>query len=118
MNKQIFTLFLIYILFCGANTLAQYSSRTKQSINEDWKFCGTHIEGGEAIELNDSTWTNITIPHTWNKLDAIDETKGYSRKVCWYRKTLFIPKENAKLIATCYLKVSTKLQIYMSMDNG
>jgi beta-galactosidase len=88
----------LLILFTGIvfNAMAQQHNRVKQSINEDWKFFRDTIEQAHSEDFNDSSWQTITLPHTWNKLDAIDEVKGYDRKVCWYRKTVYISKENAK----------------------
>ncbi len=87
-----------FILLMGIvfNTMAQQGNRIKQSINEDWKFYRDNNEQAYTENCNDSAWASITLPHTWNKLDAIDEVKGYDRKVCWYRKSVYIAKENAK----------------------
>ncbi len=88
----------LLLLFTGIilNAMAQEHKRVRQSINEDWKFFPNHIEQAYSENFNDSTWQAITLPHTWNKLDAIDEVKGYDRKVCWYRKTIYISKEKEK----------------------
>jgi beta-galactosidase len=70
--------------------------RTKKTINEDWKFYRNNIEQAYTTNFNDSDWQSIDLPHTWNNLDAIDEVKGYDRMECWYRKSLYIGKEDAK----------------------
>jgi beta-galactosidase len=82
-------------MFFGMSGFAQNVSRTKNSINEDWKFYRSDLAQGESVELNDSSWQSINIPHTWNNIDATDDVKGYDRMICWYRKTVTVASEAA-----------------------
>ena len=70
-----------------AGTL-QASPRTVYTINESWQF------SREASGLQDDTgWTIVDIPHTWNAEDAQDDEPGMYRGSAWYRKNLTIPEE-------------------------
>ncbi|MEJ7658261.1 MAG: hypothetical protein WKG07_00860 [Hymenobacter sp.] len=33
----------------------------------------------------------MSLPHTWNAVDAFDDVPGYYRGPGWYRKTLYVP---------------------------
>ncbi|GHV57330.1 beta-galactosidase [Bacteroidia bacterium] len=57
-----------------------YSQR-KYTINESWEFNKSNVENG---------WITVSIPHTWNDKDAVDDTPGYYRGTGWYRKNVFI----------------------------
>ncbi len=90
MNKRF--IFLLLALF----TAMTLSSQVKQisAINNNWKF----HQGDLKFDKNHSTldtslledleWETINIPHTWNNLDAIDETPGYYRGIGWYKKVI------------------------------
>ena len=52
--------------------------RLTRTINSAWIFS------------QDGKETLVNIPHTWNALDIQDETPGYWRGLCTYRKNLHI----------------------------
>ena len=96
MNKRFNT--LLGVLFI-AMTL---SSQTKQvsAINNNWKFHKGDLKFDknhsplDITLLEDSVWETINIPHTWNNIDAIDDTPGYYRGVGWYKKVIDIEAKN------------------------
>lgn len=45
---------------------------------------------------NYAQWQKIDIPHTWNAEDTDDETPGYFRGKCMYRKSVVIPASKSK----------------------
>ncbi len=61
---------------------------------DSWKFIRADVNGAESISFDDSKWSQITIPHTWNDKDTIGGG-NYYRGPGWYRTKLAIP-ENAK----------------------
>ncbi len=70
----------IFVL-CIGNVHA--SPRAELVINSGWYFC----KGDLALQnenFNSTEWTRINLPHTWNRLDAFDESPGYYRGVGWY----------------------------------
>ena len=64
------------------------------TINEAWKFTLEPLSNAYQIDYNDLSWQTISFPHTWNNMDAIDDAPGYYRGKGWYRKNIFIGKEN------------------------
>jgi beta-galactosidase len=53
-------------------------------------------QGRKTISLNDSwhfsrdksSWEKVTLPHTWNALDVMDDEPGYYRGTGWYKRRL------------------------------
>ena len=85
-NKAI----LLFMMVSAAVASAQQRSRNVAQVNEGWKFIRADVNGAESPGFDDSGWTAITLPHTWN---AEDTLKGgdYYRGPGWYRGELVIP---------------------------
>ena len=56
-----------------------------------WKFIKADVNGAEAAAFDDSKWSQVTIPHTWNDKDTIGGG-NYYRGPGWYRIKLDIPE--------------------------
>jgi len=82
--RQLYALIVICILCFSAK--AQVRAIT--NLNQNWQFSKEQYTPG--TDTNTGQWESISIPHTWNKTDAFDDTPGYYRAACWYRKTLII----------------------------
>jgi beta-galactosidase len=63
------------------------------TINEAWKFSKENLANAYKMDFSDKNWTTVAIPHTWNNEDAMDETSGFFRGACWYRRVVFIGEE-------------------------
>jgi beta-galactosidase len=97
----------LVILLLGVGSLisvSQNASRIKKTVNASWKFHKGDFKDAAVVDIDDSEWETISIPHTWNNLDANDDEKSYYRDICWYRKTVFITKEVAKLNSCLYFE--------------
>ncbi|WP_282117855.1 glycoside hydrolase family 2 protein [Maribacter aquivivus] len=72
--------------------------RTKTNLNIGWKFhLGDVTNSPTAIDFDDSTWQNVSVPHTPQlvsyEMDSIKETwvqEKYLRDISWYRKKVTI----------------------------
>lgn len=73
--------------------------RISISINKDWQFAKDPSAKGSS-QLK---YAKVTIPHTWNAFDVLDDVPGYYRGVGYYRKKL-------ALSASCKNK-----QIYLEL---
>lgn len=88
MNKR---LYLILLMLVVVKMLAQ--SKQLQTINNNWEFHKGDISvipADIAKENSTDSWQRVTIPHTWNNVDAVDDTPGYFRGACWYKKSIVI----------------------------
>ena len=74
------------------------SPRTTFDFNLDWKFMRTDVAGAEAPAFDDSAWTTISTPHTFNDVDSFREIIVHSggdvgtyKGLSWYRKHFKLP---------------------------
>jgi beta-galactosidase len=99
---------VIYLLFYFSQTIAstyisdtnlnlkktslKIKSRIRYTINECWrfKFLNEDIPESKIFNCDKNSWSTITIPHTWNINEALDDTSGYRRGSGWYFKRLFL----------------------------
>jgi beta-galactosidase len=89
--KRIILISIICLLF--GTLLKATNPRINQSINQFWKFSKGEFTDAQKAIFDDSVWESVSIPHTWNKDDAVDETPGYYRGTGWYRRFFNIPAE-------------------------
>jgi len=56
------------------------------NLNDSWRFNSGDVSGAQAVGFDDSRWSAVSVPHTWNGLDAQDGGSNYRRGVGWYRR--------------------------------
>jgi beta-galactosidase len=57
------------------------------SINESWRFIRADVPGAEATGFDDSSWPEVSLPHTYNAEDG-EAGGAYYRGPGWYRRTV------------------------------
>ncbi len=69
------------------------SPRSRISFDFGWRFIREDAPGAEAVEFDDSKWTPVTTPHTFNDIDTFNRLishsggqQGQYTGVAWYRK--------------------------------
>jgi beta-galactosidase len=68
--------------------------RSDISLNSEWRFLRADLAGAEAAALDDSAWTKLDVPHTWNAIDGQDgPATPYYRGVGWYRRHIAVPED-------------------------
>ena len=55
-------------------------------VDAGWRFIRQDVSGAQTNGFDDSTWTALNLPHTWNNLDGQDGGNNYYRGIGWYRK--------------------------------
>jgi beta-galactosidase len=102
----------------GAKGVGEQNSssglRFEHSLNEGWSFkrqaspgSATEAEfvGTEQPEYNDSSWTQVWLPHTWDATpDNPFLTSGHFRGIGWYRKKFEVPEEQHDLRSWLHFK--------------
>jgi beta-galactosidase len=89
------------LVFCTAFSPATGSytpppnHRVDVIVDANWRFIRQNIAGAQATEFDDSLWTNLNLPHTWNNIDGQDGAKNYYRGVGWYRRHTTVDKNFA-----------------------
>ena len=85
--RSIITLILLSLVF----NLSAQNIRHIETINDDWEFYKGKIENPFSNDES-SNWEKVTIPHSWNTQDILDDDDGYYRGEGWYKKTMSIPQ--------------------------
>src|ERR1035438_1340106 len=69
------------------------SSRVTYNFNPGWKFFKGDVTGAEQPGFDDSKWTDVSAPHTWNDTDTYEGIISHnggdrheSTGIGWYRK--------------------------------
>jgi beta-galactosidase len=77
------------------------SPRVTYNFNPDWKFMRKDVPEAVNPAFDDSTWTNVSLPHTWNDVDTYrayirhargDQSAPY-QGIAWYRKHFVLPSD-------------------------
>jgi beta-galactosidase len=76
------------------NSSASNDGRLDQRIDRGWKFLKQGFPGGEAVDLDDTAWETVELPHTYNGLDG-QTGAPYYRGPAWYRRELSLPRSRA-----------------------
>src|SRR5260221_661096 len=111
---------LVSALLLAANAAA--ADRVTVNFNPDWRFIKDDPAGAQARGFDDSQWTIVSTPHTYNDVDTFDNwsTPGHRGEQIqwsgrtWYRKTftapaawrgrkVFVELEAARQVAEGYL---------------
>lgn len=88
---------------------------TNYTINEAWKFSKEDSPESHKASFSDKNWSTVSIPHTWNSEDAVDETPDFYRGACWYRRTIFIGNEaNGKNILINFDGANQVVDLYVN----
>ncbi|TXD53126.1 MULTISPECIES: glycoside hydrolase family 2 protein [unclassified Polaribacter] len=88
--KSIIASVFLLTFSCKSNSIKN-QERLKTNINENWEYLENNTTNIDKA-LNQKSWKNINLPHSWNALDATDLKPGYRRSASWYKKELNIPE--------------------------
>ena len=82
------------IIFFFSNIFCVYAQNLRliETINDSWHFHKGNIEHPFSNDNSGITWEKVTIPHSWNTEDILDDEDGYYRGEGWYKKTMIIPQ--------------------------
>lgn len=75
-------------LTAGGTAWAQRESKT---LNDGWRFLKGECTAAADSAFDDSRWTPVSLPHTWNT-DSYT-VKDYYQGPGWYRKTVCLPQQ-------------------------
>lgn len=76
-------------------------ARDVHCLDVDWQFLQDDPVGAQSPDLDDSGWTTVSVPHTFNDVDSFDDyiTSGGEAAVAmqavWYRKRITLPASAA-----------------------
>jgi len=108
---------LVLTIFVTGHASKGMAARAIDDLTNDWMFIKQDVEATAPV----TNWDAVTLPHTWNNLDAQKGVRGnptipggYFRGACWYARTLDVPAawqgkrvfirfEAASIVADVYL---------------
>jgi beta-galactosidase len=76
------------------------SPRSTLNFNYDWQFIREDVAGAEALAFDDSKWTTVVTPHSFNDVDSFRKIISHSggdtgtyKGLSWYRKHFKLPAD-------------------------
>jgi beta-galactosidase len=83
-------------------------------VDSGWRFIRQDVAGAQTNGFDDSSWTVLNLPHTWNNLDGQDGGNNYYRGIGWYRlhyavntnaagQRLFLKFDGANIVSDVYV---------------
>jgi beta-galactosidase len=62
------------------------NNRADIILDSGWRFIRQDVPGAQTNNFDDSAWSVVNLPHTWNNLDGENGPgDGYYRGIGWYR---------------------------------
>ncbi|WP_323845957.1 glycoside hydrolase family 2 TIM barrel-domain containing protein [Microbulbifer magnicolonia] len=78
---------LFGLFLCLVGGFSQANTFGAESLNDGWLFALSDEPYQKLID-QPPQWRHVSIPHTWNAEDTVDEEPGYHRGSGWYRRQL------------------------------
>ena len=89
--------------------------RDRTLLETGWRYVEGEPAGAEQPAFDDGGWSDVTLPHTWNAEDSLDDEAGYRRGPGWYRfavrvdsrhqgKRLYLYFEGANQVADVFVE--------------
>ncbi len=94
-------------------------ARQTFSLNRDWLYAGSDIDGGESVSLDESVFTPVLLPHANTILnehcadDFQNQIESY-RFVSWYRRHINLGGISGKRIYIEFEGVATVADVYVN----
>jgi beta-galactosidase len=89
--------------------------RSEILLNDGWSYREASALDPSALDRTPGAWTPVTLPHTWNRDDVMDEVPGYRRGAGWYRRTLTAPANlRTDRVILVFEGVNMKADVYVN----
>jgi len=81
---------LVLLVAAAAGWAAESRARRIEPLDGPWRFVREDAPAASAEAFDDSAWSIVTLPHTWNGIDG-EAGGAYYRGPGWYRRDLLLP---------------------------
>lgn len=105
MNRPLLKIWTLVLAIAATSSsfVSAADGRTKYNFNHDWKFLKENPANAQQTGFDDSMWTTISCPHTFNDVDTFDDfslgkhngEENQWRGTVWYRKDFKLPAVDA-----------------------
>lgn len=105
-----------FFVFISALMLV-FNSAARQDtlLDSDWRFKPGDILGAEAVNLSDTNWQTVSIPHNWG-WEAAQQGKDYYRGPGWYRRELNLKPQASQRYFLRFEAASLFADVYVNGD--
>lgn len=106
---MIYTRHLLFLLFLALYPLllqaqSAVAGRQKIGFNTEWSF-----------SKDRDKWTPVSLPHSWNVKDAMDDEPGYYRGFGWYKKIFKATASfSTQTVSLCFDGVNQETEVYLN----
>lgn len=70
----------------GLTAVPPPTPRLQINLDDGWRFFAHDHRSGPDVDLDESGWSPVNLPHTWNAQDGQDGGGNYYRGPAWYRR--------------------------------
>ena len=88
MKRSVLFLIVAFTIRAGAQQSGG-TARDVVQLNHGWIFAKD--SSGNKVPSKQLSWQPVSLPHTWNIADVMDDVPGYYRGVGWYQRSLEVP---------------------------
>ena len=89
------------------------AGRIDTVLDSEWSFYRADVANAASLSFDDSGWSKVNVPHTYNALDGQDGGNDYYRGPAWYRKSISIPADHSgKRIYIFFEAVAKAADVY------
>lgn len=112
----------LFLSMAVAGVANAADTRLKFSLDPDWKFIKQDVKGAQNPAFDDSAWTTVSCPHTFNDVDTFDDLnpgnhigelnqwagrtwyrKHFTPDSSWSDKKVFVEFEGVRQVAEVYI---------------
>lgn len=105
----------IALLLGFSSSYAQNNPVKQISLNDQWQFSKDQSGNAAVPGLTNLSWEKLSLPHTWNALDVMDDVPGYYRGAGWYKRKLKIdPALKGKDIFISFNGAYQETEVYIN----
>ncbi|MDD3162223.1 MAG: endonuclease/exonuclease/phosphatase family protein, partial [Bacteroidales bacterium] len=91
------------------------TARIRLNMNTDWAFYRGDVVNGQAVNLDDSKWIPIALPHVMQLEKKHCGGNGIYDGIGWYRRYFKLPESNkGKRIVVSFEGVMTSCEVYVN----
>jgi beta-galactosidase len=89
----------LLLLLISTTVFANSRPANTVSFNQDWLFHLGQLSDGQRVDLDDSSWRKLNLPHDWSIEGPFDENSpagtgggALNGGLGWYRKSFIVPQ--------------------------
>jgi len=104
---------LLVVLLAAHSAAIASAPRSETVLSADWRFIRADVPDAQSPSFDDSKWTAVTVPHTFNAADG--EQPDYYRGPAWYRRPFYVRElSKTRRLVVQFDAVATRADVYVN----